>query len=37
MIETKYIEIVNNNGKNIIVGVIYRPPNIAILRHLKAQ
>ena len=36
MIETKFIEIVNNNGKNIIVGVIYRPP-IAILRHLKAQ
>ena len=27
MIETKFIEIVNNNGKNIIVGVIYRPPN----------
>ena len=27
MIETKFIEIVNNDGKNIIVGVIYRPPN----------
>ena len=27
MIETKFIEIVNNNGKNIIVGAIYRPPN----------
>ena len=27
IIETKFIEIVNNNGKNLIVGVIYRPPN----------
>ncbi len=25
VIETKFAEIVNNNGKNIIVGVIYRP------------
>jgi exonuclease III len=27
IIETKFIEIVNNNGKNLIIGVIYRPPN----------
>ena len=27
IIETKFIEITNNNGKNIIIGVIYRPPN----------
>ena len=26
-IETKFIEIINDNGKNIIIGVIYRPPN----------
>jgi hypothetical protein len=27
IIETKFIEITNNNGKSIIIGVIYRPPN----------
>jgi hypothetical protein len=27
IIETKFIEIVNNHGKNLIIGVIYRPPN----------
>ena len=27
IIETKFIEIVNSNGKNIIIGVVYRPPN----------
>ena len=27
IIETKFIEIINDNGKNIIIGVIYRPPN----------
>ena len=26
-IETKFIEINNNYGKNIIIGIIYRPPN----------
>ena len=26
-IETKFVEIINNYGKNIIIGVIYRPPN----------
>ena len=26
-IETKFIEIINNYGKNIIIRVIYRPPN----------
>ena len=26
-IETKFIEIINDNGKNIIIGVIYRPLN----------
>ena len=24
IIETKFVEIINNNGKNLIVGVIYR-------------
>ena len=27
IVETKFIEIINSNGKNIIIGVIYRPPN----------
>ena len=27
VIETKFIAILNNNGKNIIVGIIYRPLN----------
>ncbi len=27
IIETKFVEVVNNNGKNLIIGVIYRPPN----------
>ena len=27
IIETKFTEITNNNGKNFIIGVIYRPPN----------
>jgi exonuclease III len=27
IIETKLTEITNNNGKNFIIGVIYRPPN----------
>ena len=27
IIETKFIEIINDNGKNLIVGVIYRPPS----------
>jgi exonuclease III len=27
IIETKFIEVTNNNGKNFIIGVIYRPPN----------
>ena len=27
IIETKFIEIINSNSKNIIIGVIYRPPN----------
>ncbi len=27
IVETKFVEIVNNNGKNLIIGVIYRPPN----------
>ena len=27
IIETKFIEIINSNGKNIIIGVIYGPPN----------
>ena len=29
IIETKFVEVVNNNGKNLIIGVIYRPPNIS--------
>ena len=27
IIETKFAEILNKNGKNIIIGVVYRPPN----------
>ena len=27
IIETKFIEIMNKNGKNIIIGVVYRPPS----------
>ena len=27
IIETKFIEIINDNGKNLIVGDIYRPPS----------
>ena len=27
IIETKFIEITNDNGRNIIIGIIYRPPN----------
>ena len=27
IIETKFVEIINNNGKNLIIGIIYRPPS----------
>jgi hypothetical protein len=27
IIETKFVEVTNNNGKNLIIGVINRPPN----------
>ena len=27
IIETKFIEIMNKNGKNIIIGVVYSPPS----------
>ena len=27
IIETNFIKIINNKGKNLIIGVIYRPPN----------
>ena len=27
IIETKFIEVTNNNGKNSVIGVIHRPPN----------
>jgi hypothetical protein len=35
IIETKFIEIINDNGKNLIVGVIYRPPSGDFLVRLK--
>ena len=27
IIETKFIEVTNNHGKNLVIGVIYRPPS----------
>jgi hypothetical protein len=27
IIETRFIEVLNSHGKNIIIGVVYRPPN----------
>jgi acetyl-CoA carboxylase carboxyltransferase component len=27
IIETRFIEVFNKYGKNIIIGVVYRPPN----------
>ena len=27
IIETKFVEIINNNSKNLIIGIIYRPPS----------
>ena len=27
IIETRFIEVLNKYGKNIIIGVVYRPPN----------
>ena len=34
IIETKFIEIIKNHGKNIIVGIIYRPQIVILINFL---